>query len=131
MIVSGFRMSTYSPRLARIATLLPFANLRFRPFSITCTRGNLPRMYSTEPSEEPLSETMTSNSVSCVVAYMDRRQSLMTLRSFQHNMTIDNFIVSVPDSSAESNHYRTHSERSYSGHASQGLRGHRLLRPSQ
>src|SRR6266576_7128056 len=74
-----------------MATLLPFANLRFAPFSISRTWGNSLRMNSIEPSVDPLSETMTSKSVECVEAQMDRRQSEMTLRSFQHKITMDNF----------------------------------------
>ena len=93
MIVSGFRMRTYSPWLARIPTLFPFENRRFTPFSIKTTCGNFSRINSMDPSVDPLSETMTSKVVECVPAKMEVRQSVITLRSFQHSMTIDSFIV--------------------------------------
>src|SRR3990172_2923707 len=54
-------------------------------------------MNSMEPSVEPLSETMTSNSVECVPAKIDRRQSAMTVRSFQQRMTTDNFMKAAPE----------------------------------
>src|SRR5207245_8006575 len=53
------------------------------------------RMNSTDPSVEPLSETMTSNSVECVSAQMERRHSLIVSRSFQQTVTMDNFIAKV------------------------------------
>src|ERR1700722_6581814 len=94
MIVSGLRIKTYAPQLARMPTLLALANLKFTPFSITRTCGYLARMNSTESSVDPLSDTITSNSEELVVAKIDCRQSEMTLRSFQHKITIESFILS-------------------------------------
>src|SRR4051812_45478410 len=93
MYVSGFSIRMYSPLLAQMPTLLPFANPKFFPFSITCTEGNWRRITSTDPSVDPLSDTMISKSTDCVQVKMDLRQSLITFKSFQQIMTIDNFIV--------------------------------------
>src|ERR1700733_12038984 len=92
-MVSGFRIKIYSPLLARIPTLFPLENLRFSPFSMTSTRGNASRIRSGEPSVDPLSDTITSNSVECTPEKMELRQLLITLKSFQQRITIDNFTI--------------------------------------
>src|ERR1700690_1631799 len=49
-------------------------------------------MNSIDPSVDPLSETMTSKSSDFVPWKIDRKQSEITFRSFQHRMTMDSFI---------------------------------------
>src|SRR5260370_38900443 len=92
MIVSGFKIRTYSTLLARIPALFPRAKPRFCWFSTTRTCGYRLRTNSIESSTEPLSETMTSKSVECVPSWMERKQSRRTRRSFQQIMTIESFI---------------------------------------
>src|SRR5437868_4109780 len=72
-------------------TLFPRANPRFCLFSMTWTSGKFVRINSTEPSVDPLSETMISKSVECVRSIIERRQSSITFKSFQQMMTIDSF----------------------------------------
>src|SRR5579862_2763768 len=87
-MVSLFRSSTAAPVVARMTMLLPRANPRFAPVSITRTSGQH-RAASALPSADWLSTTTISCDTEGAGAWSDSRQRSRSARALKLTMMIE------------------------------------------